>query len=174
MSAQAIPEAALAAYQRAAVVIDTADPSCHLDWALLAGIGQVESDHGQVGRQPSRQPRAWRTLRSSARGSTARHGTSVVRDTDAGRLDGDKRFDRAVGPMQFLPSTWAVVAVDGDDDGKRNVEDIDDAALGSAVYLCAGNGDLSTTAGAAGRAAALQPQQGLRREGDGASRARCA
>ncbi len=71
-----------------------------------------------------------------------------MRDTDAGALDGDKRFDRAVGPMQFLPSTWAVVAVDGDDDGKRNVEDINDAALGSAVYLCAGNGDLSTKAGA--------------------------
>ncbi len=78
----------------------------------------------------------------------------MVRDTDAGRLDGDRRFDRAVGPMQFLPSTWAAVAVDGDADGTRDVQDIDDAALGSAVYLCAGGGDLSTPAGA--RAALLR------------------
>jgi hypothetical protein len=75
-----------------------------------------------------------------------------VRDTDAGRLDGDRRFDHAVGPMQFLPSTWAAVAVDGDADGRRNVQDIDDAALGSAVYLCAAHGDLSSRAG---RVAAL-------------------
>jgi hypothetical protein len=71
----------------------------------------------------------------------------VVRDTDAGRLDHDRHYDHAVGPMQFLPSTWAVVAVDADGDGRRNVQDINDAALGSAVYLCAGGGDLSTRAG---------------------------
>ena len=165
--------AALAAYQRAAVVIDTADHSCRLDWTLLAGIGQVESDHGQVGGS---QLDSHGVAHPSIIGPRldGRHGTSVVRDTDAGRLDGDRRFDRAVGPMQFLPSTWAVVAVDGDDDGKRNVEDIDDAALGSAVYLCAGNGDLSTHGRSPGRPAALQPQQGVRREGDGHRRARCA
>jgi membrane-bound lytic murein transglycosylase B len=35
--------------------------------------------------------------------------------------------------MQFLPSTWAAVAVDGDDDGQRDVQDIDDASQASAV-----------------------------------------
>ena len=49
--------------------------------------------------------------------------------------------------MQFIPSTWSVVGVDGDGDGKRNPQDIDDAALATAVYLCSGNEDLSTTAG---------------------------
>src|SRR5262245_50324822 len=43
-----IPEVALTAYQRAAAVIDAADPTCNLDWTLLAAIGQVESDQGQV------------------------------------------------------------------------------------------------------------------------------
>lgn len=150
---QAIPEPALAAYQRAAVVIDAADHTCRLDWTLLAGIGQVESDHGQFGGSRLDSDGVARPSIIGVR-LDGRHGTSVVRDTDAGRLDGDRRFDRAVGPMQFLPATWAAVAVDGDGNGTRNVEDIDDAALGSAVYLCAGGGDLSTPAGA--RAALLR------------------
>ena len=76
--------------------------------------------------------------------------------------------------MQFLPSTWAAVAVDGDDDGVRDVQDIDDAALGSAVYLCADDGDLVDDGRCRGRPAALQPQPGLRRPGDGDRPARCA
>ena len=70
-----------------------------------------------------------------------------MRDTDAGVLDGDQQFDRAVGPMQFIPSTWSVVGVDSDDDGERNPQDIDDAALAAAVYLCSGSDDLSTASG---------------------------
>src|SRR6185295_8356341 len=70
------------------------------------------------------------------------HGTTLIKDTDAGQYDGDARFDRAVGPMQFIPSTWAIVGVDADDDGQRNPQDIYDAALASAVYLCSGPDDL--------------------------------
>ena len=43
------PRAALAAYHRAAGVIGNADPACHIDWALIAAIGRVESDHGRYG-----------------------------------------------------------------------------------------------------------------------------
>ena len=57
------------------------------------------------------------------------------------------RWDRAVGPMQFIPSTWSVVGVDADGDGQRNPQDVDDAALATAVYLCSGDDDLGTTAG---------------------------
>ncbi|MFT4082790.1 MAG: hypothetical protein QM638_09400, partial [Nocardioides sp.] len=39
-SASGIPAAALAAYQRAATVIDQADKTCHLDWQLIAAIGR--------------------------------------------------------------------------------------------------------------------------------------
>ena len=56
--------------------------------------------------------------------------------------------------MQFIPSTWAVVGVDADGDGERNPQDIDDAALAAAVYLCSGNEDLSTDAGRARRCTA--------------------
>jgi hypothetical protein len=132
-------------------VIDVADPGCHLDWTLLAAIGQVESDHGQVGgshldRNGVAHPPIYGPLLDG------RNGVAMISDTDAGRIDGSRTFDRAVGPMQFLPSTWAAVAVDGNGDGQRNVQDINDAALGAAVYLCAGQGDLSTHAG---RAAAV-------------------
>ncbi len=146
LGATGVPPTALLAYQRSASVVDAAVASCHLDWTLLAAIGEVESDHGQAGGSHldvdgvASPPIIG--LRLDGRG-----GTSRVRDTDAGHLDGDPHFDHAVGPMQFLPSTWSAVAVDGDEDGRRRVQDIDDAALGSAVYLCAGGDDLSTNSG---------------------------
>ena len=49
--------------------------------------------------------------------------------------------------MQFIPSTWSVVGVDADGDGKRNPQDVDDAALATAVYLCSGDDDLGSTPG---------------------------
>ena len=70
-----------------------------------------------------------------------------VPDSDAGRLDGDGRYDRPVGPMQLSPATWAVVGVDSDGDGKRNPHDIDDAALAVSVLLCSGTDDLRKRAG---------------------------
>jgi hypothetical protein len=59
---------------------------------------------------------------------------------DAGRLDGDARWDRAVGPMQFLPSTWAAYGSDGDGDGLSDVMNPADAMQGAARLLCANGG----------------------------------
>ena len=42
----------------------------------------------------------------------------------------------AVGPMQFLPSTFVAYAVDGDRDGVANIADPDDAVYTAARYLC--------------------------------------
>ena len=145
-STSGIPAAALEAYQRAAQVIDAADTGCNIDWTLIAAIGRVESDHGRYGGN---------TLDSHGVSRPGiygipldgTHGTQKVADTDAGKYDHDPQFDRAVGPMQFIPSTWSVVGVDGDGDGTRNPQDIDDAALATAVYLCSGKEDLSTSAG---------------------------
>src|SRR4051794_4919392 len=145
-SMNGIPEAALAAYQRAAQVIDTADRSCRLDWTLIGAIGRVESNHGRYGGNTldangvSRPGIYGIPLDGS-------NGTQKIPDTDAGQYDRDPQYDRAVGPLQFIPATWSVVGVDGDGDGKRNPQDIDDAALATAVYLCSGKEDLSTTQG---------------------------
>jgi membrane-bound lytic murein transglycosylase B len=145
-STNGIPAAALSAYQRAAQVIGTADPSCKIEWPLVAAIGRVESDHGRYGGNvlSAEGVSTPGILGIALDGS---NGTQRISDTDAGQYDNDKTFDRAVGPMQFIPSTWSVVGVDGDGDGKRNPQDIDDAALATAVYLCSGDDDLSTRAG---------------------------
>ena len=45
--------------------------------------------------------------------------------------------------MQFIPGTWRSMGVDGDGDGVRNPQDIDDAAMSTGVYLCSGKTDLS-------------------------------
>lgn len=145
-SAEGIPEAALLAYQRAEGVINSADRSCRISWQLIAAIGRVESDHGRFGGntlddEGVAQPGIFGIPLNGKR------NTQQIVDTDAGQYDGDTRWDRAVGPMQFIPSTWSVVGVDGDDDGTRNPQDIDDAALATAVYLCSGDDDLSEEKG---------------------------
>ncbi len=145
-SANGIPDAALSAYRRAAQVIDTADRTCNIEWTLIAAIGRVESDHGRYGNNTLgddgvSKPGIYGIPLDGS------NGTANISDTDAGELDDDAVFDRAVGPMQFIPSTWSVVGVDGDGDGTRNPQDIDDAALATAVYLCSGEEDLATDAG---------------------------
>src|SRR3954471_8219558 len=100
-----VPARALEAYQRAATVIGRADPSCHLAWPLLAAIGRVESDHGRSGGSELALDG---TARPPILGPPldGRQGTARVIDTDHGTMDGDAGVDRAVGPMQFIPSTW--------------------------------------------------------------------
>jgi membrane-bound lytic murein transglycosylase B len=145
-SASGIPAVALVAYQRAATVIDAADTTCHLPWQLVAAIGRVESDHGRAdGNVLTAKGMAKPGIFGPA--LDGRRGTTLIRDTDAGQYDRDSRYDRAVGPMQFIPSTWAIVGVDADNDGQRDPQDVYDAALASAVYLCSGSDDLSTGAG---------------------------
>ncbi len=127
-------------------MINSADKSCNLTWQLIAAIGRVESNHGRFGGNALddngvAQPGIYGIALDGS------NNTSVIRDTDAAQFDNDPVYDRAVGPMQFIPSTWSVVGVDADGDGERNPQDIDDAALATAVYLCSGDDDLATTAG---------------------------
>ncbi len=133
--ADEIPVAAIAAYQRAAAVLASAAPRCNLDWSVLAAIGRIATDHGTSGgsRLDDKGISRPAVLGPALDG---RQGRPKVKDTDAGRLDGRKRYDAAVGSMRLLPATWTLVAVDGDSDGQRNPQDVDDAALAAAVLLC--------------------------------------
>ena len=148
LSVAGIPRAALAAYVTGARLADREDTSCHLRWWLLAGIGLVESGHAHSGGS-DRQ--GWNGIaRPPIYGPEldGKHGFAAIQDTDHGVMDGDKKWDRAVGPMQFLPSTWRTWG--GVSRGKpRDPQDIRAAALAAGRYLCAGSSDLSTPQGMA-------------------------
>ncbi|HET6910811.1 MAG TPA: hypothetical protein VFH54_15885 [Mycobacteriales bacterium] len=146
LSVAGIPKAALAAYVTGARMADQEDQSCHLRWWVLAGIGLVESGHAHDGG--STAPKWNGIAKPPIFGPEldGKHGFAAIKDTDQGKLDGDKKWDRAVGPMQFLPSTW--VSWGGTNHGKmRNPQDIRAAALAAARYLCAGSADLSQAQG---------------------------
>lgn len=140
-SAAGIPERAMTAYAGAAVYAQDEFPGCGLGWNTLAAIGQVESEHGTLGGSSiGRDGVAAPSIIGIPLDGTT---TQQIPDTDQGELDGDTTWDRAVGPMQFLPSTWAHYAIDGNGDGEKDPHHIDDAALSAAAYLCALGGDLT-------------------------------
>jgi membrane-bound lytic murein transglycosylase B len=140
-----VPLAALNAYQNAASRVASSYPSCHLSWGVIAAIGQVESGHGRFGGA-SVLANGMTAPRIVGPELNGRGPVAAIHDTDNGVYDGDKVWDRAVGPMQFIPSTWAVIGVDGDGDGHRNPSDFDDAALSTGIYLCGAGGDFSSLA----------------------------
>ena len=132
---------ALDAYWRAA----QANADCGVEWWALAGISRVEGRHGTFGGA---------TLHANGDVSRPIIGiplsgaanTAVINDTDGGTLDGDAVYDRAVGPMQFIPSTWARWGRDGDNDGDVDPQNLYDATAAAAEYLCFGR-DLFTEEG---------------------------
>ncbi|MGZ4630743.1 lytic transglycosylase domain-containing protein [Oryzihumus sp.] len=136
-----VPAQALSAYRSAEHLMRTADPSCHLDWPVLAAIGKVESDHGRYGGS-SLNDQGIATPGIYGMELDGTHGTERVKDTDSGLYDQDGIWDRAVGPMQFIPSTWRAIGTDADADGFKNPQSIQDAATTTAAYLCSGRVDL--------------------------------
>ncbi len=144
-----IPEVALAAYMQAADAQAAEDPACGIRWTLLAAIGRVESNHGRFGGAELRDD-GYGTRPIRGIPLDGRDNVALIRDTDDGELDGDTTYDRAVGPMQFIPSTWAGSGADGNGDGRNDPNNIFDAARGAARYLCAGGADLTSEPGRAG------------------------
>lgn len=132
---------ALDAYWRAQQVMSLVDPDCRVSWWALAGIGRTESRHGTyLGSEIAPGGRVEPPILGPPLDGS--NGFRVVPDSDGGALDGDAANDRAVGPMQFLPGTWRTVGRDGTGDGKPDPDNVYDAALGAATYLCR-SGDLS-------------------------------
>lgn len=128
-----IPGVMLEAYQRAERTMAAIEPACHLPWTMLAGIGQIESGHASGGRVDADGNTLGSILGPELDGSS---DTAAIADTDHGTLDADQAWDRAVGPMQFIPSSWRGYGV-------GNPNNIYDSTLAAGRYLCAGGADLS-------------------------------
>lgn len=130
----------LAAYAGASIAMVSEHPYCHISWTTIAGVGRIESRHGTANGS---------SIDDNGNTTVPIIGPELVgegfvpqADSDGGTLDGDTEGDRAVGPMQFLPATWAAYQSDGNMDGVYDPQNIDDAALNAARYLCqAGGGD---------------------------------
>ncbi|MEV0259262.1 lytic transglycosylase domain-containing protein [Streptomyces sp. NPDC050732] len=137
-----VPATVLDAYKKAETALNTDKPGCNLPWQLLAAIGKVESGHAGGGRVDA----SGTTLKPILGPVLNGNGFAKITDTDKGAYDGDVTHDRAVGPMQFIPSTWATSGRDGNNDGKKDPNNIYDAALAAAHYLCANGRDLSVEA----------------------------
>jgi hypothetical protein len=137
-----IPATVLDAYKKAEAALARSHPGCHLPWELLAAIGKVESGQARGGAVDAKGTTVKPILGPRLNGN----GFANISDTDGGAYDGDATYDRAVGPMQFIPSTWANWSVDGNGDGRKDPNNVYDAALAAGRYLCADGRDLSVTA----------------------------
>ncbi|VXB26092.1 Murein transglycosylase [Arthrobacter sp. 9AX] len=140
-----IPARALRAYVAAAETANDSMPGCGIGWNTLAAVGFVESAHGTYGggSLDAAGQAGGHIVGPSLNGA----GFAAIPDTDGGAVDNDARWDRAVGPMQFIPSTWRLAGRDGNGDGTADPFNIDDAALSAATYLCANGRDLTTSEG---------------------------
>lgn len=134
---------ALDAYLRAETLLADQNPECGIEWWMIAGIGRVESRHGELG---GRSIRADGTTDSPIIGIAldGAPGVRAVVDTDGGALDNDPEWDRAVGPMQFIPETWRIRSRDATGDGISDPHNIYDAAFTTGRYLCRLGGDLTS------------------------------
>ncbi|MFE9770132.1 lytic transglycosylase domain-containing protein [Streptomyces sp. NPDC005931] len=137
-----IPATVLDAYKKAEAKLREAKPGCNLPWQLLAAIGKVESGQARGGRVDADGTTLAPILGPQLDGN----GFALIKDTDRGAYDGNSVYDQAVGPMQFIPSTWEWAGRDGNGDGSDDPNNIYDAALAAGHYLCRFGWDLSDRA----------------------------
>jgi membrane-bound lytic murein transglycosylase B len=132
-SAPGIPSIVLAAYRNAEHMMATSNPNCGVSWNLLAGIGRIESGHANGGATDARGT-AVRPIYGPALDGTLPGNEVIAQSSVAGGVT----YARAMGPMQFLPGTWARYAADGDGDGIADPQNLYDSTLAAARYLCSG------------------------------------
>jgi membrane-bound lytic murein transglycosylase B len=136
-----IPEIALAAYRNAEQKMAVEAPGCGVSWNLLAGIGRIESGHASGGAVDARGT-AVVPIYGPALDGTLPGNEVIIQGSVGNRVS----YARAMGPMQFLPGTWARYASDGKGDGVADPQNLFDSTLAAARYLCTGGLDLSDPA----------------------------
>ena len=131
-----IPHVAYQAYVSASAQAPTVANGCAVDWTIIAGLGRVESRHGLLdgGHDISIAGTVTPVIRGPQLDGTG--GTRPIADTDGGAFDGDPIWDRAMGPLQFIPTTWRELARDGNGDGVAEPDNLYDAALTAVAHLC--------------------------------------
>lgn len=132
IATQDIPPVALLAYQSAAY------QSCDgLEWWVLAGIGKVESNHGRAGGSTllptgeASPPIFGPELDGSGAGGNR---TPLPIGRWRGRWGLTGNYQRALGPMQLLPGTFARYSPISTSDPHN----IHDAARAAAALVCDG------------------------------------
>ena len=133
-----LPAIAERAYRNAERLTAQTTPGCGLSWNLLAGIGRIESRHAFDGATDIHGTAVEPIFGPALDGSLP--GNEII--VDGRGADGQIRYARAMGPMQFLPTTWAIYAADGNGNGRSDPQNFFDAALAAARYLCSGDLDL--------------------------------
>lgn len=128
-----IPIMALTAYRNAEQKMTVAAPNCGVSWNLLAGIGRIESMHANGGATDEHGT-AISPIYGPALDGTLPGNEVIIQSRVGNRVT----YARAMGPMQFLPGTWARYASDGDSDGVPDPQNLFDSTLAAARYLCSG------------------------------------
>ena len=106
-----------------------------LPWQIVAAIGKVESNHGRFGGSSVDSDGVVSPpIIGIALNGT--NGTAAIRDSDNGVHDYDLVWDRAVGPFQFIPSSWTIYGQDGNRDGLRDPHNVHDAVPAVVAHLC--------------------------------------
>ncbi len=131
-----IPATAYDAYATASRAASSVTEACEVHWTILAGIAQVESRHGRIDGEHDLDAdgNVEPPIRGRALDGTG--GTQTIRDTDDGMLDGDATWDRAMGPLQFIPTTRSELGRDGNGDGEVDPDNLYDASLTAVAHLC--------------------------------------
>lgn len=158
-SVPGMPDVALKAYINGTKRARKERPKCkNMRWSVVAGIGAIESGIAAKPKGGKKKPDSGllksRTLKDDGDisppiigpkldGSGVGGNSTNFKDHDNGKWDGYKDTDAAVGPLQFIPQTWMGMGKDGNNDGDRDPNNIYDAALSTAVYLCGGRNDKS-------------------------------
>lgn len=146
-----IPSVVLAAYRYAAARMAVLAPACHLSWPDIAALGRIESGQAQVaGTRLAANGDSYPPVLGPPLDGTGGNGAYPLPATVT--WDGAGPWERAVGPLQFLPTTWQRVArhlpplPPGVPADPNNVYA---AALGAGIYLCdaAGPAGMASLAG---------------------------